>query len=106
MTVKSQSCDFCGEPDLLGQEDTRSLVFFLENEAVLWDGVCREGSLIYFKPFDSLEMVKLIQKTHAVLSLEGMALLDDADSRLKRDWLEDELWRAKQELVFRVMEAQ
>lgn len=107
MSVRNGYCDFCGggNGQLLSTGDERSVAFYLDEQPVLWDGVCREGSKEYFKDFETPILVALIEKSEQVLKDDPIRWeppYDDPKVHIRKIWISDEVFRGKQELVYRI----
>lgn len=108
MSMQNRKCDFCRLDDLLGEFDQSSLVFYLDGIPKLWCGQCREGSRIYFSDYGTPALVQLCNLTDKVLEdeqVEFESLDHELEAKMKFAWLSDEVFRAKQEITFRVLEA-
>lgn len=108
MSMADGYCDFCGGGGghLLETGDERSLVFTIDGEnAVLWDGVCREGSKQYFRLFNTPELIGLIEKAAEALEndpIQWTNRTDDERTHIQKVWIQDEIWRGRREVLYRV----
>lgn len=95
-------CKFCGLNKRILDSGV-DVEFYLDGIQTYWCGLCREGSKEYFQDFDTENIVPLIELTEETIeSFEDLA--DTPSNRTKKMWLTNEIWRAKRELVWRVIE--
>ena len=78
--------------------------FTVNGETHLWCGWCRDGSKEYFGGLESDELIYLINTTAEILDEMGDGN-ESIMSSVKKVWLDNEVDRAKRELMFRVAEA-
>lgn len=95
-------CKFCGLNKRV-LESGVEVEFFLDGVQTYWCGMCRAGSKEYFQDITTDDFVPLIELTEESIE-DFMDLGDTTNNRIKLEWLTNEVWRAKRELVWRVIE--
>lgn len=106
MSILNDSCDYCGRQ---GSTDSW-LVFYTGDERIsqFWDGECRGGSRDYFGDLSNEVLKYNIEQSEAVLKEDPIRFREPYDPPMvhqKKVWLVEEVFRAKQELVYRIEEA-
>lgn len=95
-------CKFCGlNRNVL--ETGVEVEFLLDGIQTYWCGLCRAGSKEYFQDFETEALPPLIHITEKTIE-DFMDLADKLSNKIKVQWLNNEVFRAKRELVWRVIE--
>ncbi len=90
-------CHFCNTEGLAPFGADLSIIMRAGSLMVTWCGICREGSRLRFAELLNEELKKLIEESEVVLA-EHELTYDQAR------WIQDEIFRGKQELTYRIME--
>ena len=95
-------CKFCGLNKRVLDSGV-DVEFLVDGVQTYWCGLCRAGSRVYFQDFETVSLQPLIELTENTID-SFMDLADNMQNRIKAQWLSNEVWRAKRELVWRVIE--